>query len=88
MKNALGHYQWCSSHHPSPGRPIEVLLQTKAKVMAAFDSLVLEVGGTAVTGCCHGWLSRICVRWALGASWSCSLCTLLESNRKVDEGLW
>lgn len=86
MKNILRHYHWCSSHYPSPGRPIEGLLQTKVKVMAAFDWLVLEVGVTAGSGCCHGWLSRTCVQWALGASWSCSLCTLLEGDKKVSEG--
>lgn len=77
MKNVLGYYQWCWSHRPSRDQPIEGLLQTKGKVMAAFDWLVLEVGGTAGTGCCRGWLSKTCVLWALGASWSCSLCTLL-----------
>ncbi|TNN38821.1 hypothetical protein EYF80_051005 [Liparis tanakae] len=83
----LNSHQRCWSRRPSPGRPIGGLLQTKGKAMAAFDWRVLEGGGTAGSGCCHGSPSRTCVRWALGASWSCSPCTLLYGDRRGQLGV-
>lgn len=77
-------YQLCLSRRPSPGRPIGGLLLTRAKATAASDWLVLEGGGTSGPGCCCcrcGCLSRTCVRWAPEASWSYSLCTLLQGHR-------
>ena len=54
--------------------------------MAAFDWLGLVVVGITGSGCCPDWLSKTCVQWALGASWSCSLCTLLwEEEEPKDE---
>lgn len=52
-------------------------------MLAAFDWQVLEEAGITEPGCCNDWLSKTCVQWALGASWSCSPCTLLE--RESDE---
>lgn len=86
MTDESGIYQSCSSYFPSHGWPIGGLPQTKAKVMAAFDWLVLEVDVTAGSGCCHDWLSRTCVQWAQGASWSLNLCTLLEGDRRLRGG--
>lgn len=48
--------------------------------MAVSDCLIQEVDGKAGSGCCHGWLSRTCVQWARGASWSLDLRTLLKGD--------
>lgn len=73
-------YRWCSSHFPIHDQQTEGLLPTTEKVMAVSDCLIQEVDGKAGSGCCHGWLSRTCVQWAQGASWSLDLRTLLKGD--------
>lgn len=68
------------SHEPTAG-----LRCPTGRARPASDSLSLE-GGVAAASCCD-WSSTSCfVRWALGASWTCTPSTFLKRKQEGGGG--